>query len=314
MKTILKLFEDNDKISELLRDKNLQTINLMTVNGESIGGNKRKVFFDKVNSLIEFSNQEKGTLLVRGENRKNLMKKLNSNDPEFELLFLIGDKAKNYIREKVKPGHPIQDIHSANREVAEWIFDKYSSINNGPYDSDSFTIKNKAKFINHVSVDQELIDYYLYGLQTKDSELLVNFVSSSTKPDVALHTGSNDKIIILFWISKNSNDLYISRKKIGFLLKKIKNRSLPELNDSFYPVEDEYAIKGAIFPHFILCAFDLKNECIIINPWLYKEKHDWKENGLQVDQSNFLDFAKTTNYSKVIYLWSDGNIKNENVS
>ena len=302
---IEKLFEKNIKIGEILSKENLDKIGLKTEKCSDIGVNKRIVFYNKIDDLLKYSAKNKATLLLRGEDRENLKKHLNSNYPEYELIFQVGTKAKNYIKEKVKPKHPIKNIHCANKTVAEWIFKKYSSFKNGPFDKNYFITGNKADFVSKVKANQSLIDYYLFGLHSESSENLVNYVSSTPIPEVALHDASNEKMIILFWVNENRGGLYFNKAKLILNEKIIKKIGLPLINDSFYPEENEYAIKGAIFPHFIIGLFDLSINSFIVNPWLFVDKVDWKEDGFDVDQSSFNDYIKSTNYEKTIHLWNN---------
>ena len=114
-------------------------------------------------------------------------------------------------------------------------------------------------------------------------------------------------MIILFWVNENKGGLYFNKKKLIRNENKIKKLGLPKINESFHPEENEYAIKGAIFPHFIIGLFDLSCDSFIINPWLFKDndKSDWQEDGFLVDQNLFNDYIKSTNYEKTIHLWND---------
>lgn len=304
-KLIEKLFEENIKIEEILSKENLDKIELKTEDNSDIDSNKRIIFYNKIDDLLKYASKNKATLLLRGEDRDNLKKHLNSNYPEYELIFQVGIKAKNYIKDKVKPNHPIKNIHSANKTTAKWIFEKYSSFKNGAFDKDYFITGNKAAFVSKVEASQSLIDYYLFGLHTESSENLVNYISSTPIPEVALHDASNEKMIILFWVNENKRDLYFNKEKLISNEEVLKKIGLPLIKDSFYPEENEYAIKGAIFPHFIIGLFDLNSNSLIVNPWLFADKVDWKEDGFDVNQSSFNDFIKSTNYKKTIYLWNN---------
>lgn len=302
---IEKLFEENTKISEILSKENLDKIVLKSENSSYIDSNKKIIFYKKIEELLTYESKNKVTLLLRAEDRKNLKKDLKSSYPEKELIFQVGTKAKNYIKDKVKPNHPIKNIRSANAKVAGWIFDKYLSYKNGPFNKDYFISDNKVDFVSKIKKRQNLIDYYLFGLHTKCSDNLVNYVSSTPIPEVALHFAANDKMIILFWVNENQGSLYFNKEKLIANEGIIKKLGLPKIKDSFYPKQNEYAIKGAIFPHFIIGWFDLRCDSFIINPCLFIDKIDWQEDGFQVDQTSFNDYIKSTNYEKTIHLWND---------
>jgi hypothetical protein len=158
--------------------------------------------------------------------------------------------------------HLIKIITEIGHETAEWIFDKYAEIRDGPGPIDLSYFKdltNKEQFVKQVQGKGEIIDYHLFGIHTLKSKSLVNFISSTQSPKVSLHNFQND-LIILFWIIKASAHLYVSREKVKEKESKIIKLGLPVLKDSFSPDEMEISVKGFIPPHYILGVFDLNDK------------------------------------------------------
>ncbi|HMX49332.1 MAG TPA: hypothetical protein PKI42_10750 [Cyclobacteriaceae bacterium] len=264
---------------------------------------EKEIVSKKIALLI---NDEQCNLLLRGLRKstvkKTLISKLNSNDSLYDGLFLVGDKAKNFLRESESIPHPMKLIGSLGVETAQWIFDCYGKLTNGPIDLAFFrNDKNKKAFADNVKNDEELTDYYLFGLHTHNSDSLVNFVSTTSSPRVARNNEVSDKLVLFLWIPTNFM-LFISLDKLRKLKSKVEGKSLPVLADSFYPEEKEFAFKGFILPHMIIGVHDLQENELILNPALLKDKVDWREEGFEIDQSNFRTFIRQTKYKRFLTL------------
>ncbi|HEY8661379.1 MAG TPA: hypothetical protein VIL78_20255 [Hanamia sp.] len=270
----------------------------------------------KINDSIGNSNTNL-TLLLRGINKSklktNLIDKLNSNDSLYDGLFLVGDKAKKFLEKNHEIPHPIKNIHSASDDTASWIFDLYGKLLVAPIDLTYFKNQNnKTAFIKATSKNQNLIDYYLFGLHTNNSDTMVNFVSTTSSPKVALHNQTIGKLIIFLWLPQNYN-LYINVDKLRIYKEKVAQLRLPILNDSFFSDEREVSFKGCILPHFILAIHDLEEGALILNPALIEDKANWIDDGMNVNQENFSAFIKTTKYKRFLLLTSDHRLEEKNV-
>lgn len=277
---------------------------------------ERSTALKKVTELLN-KKTRKPLVLLRGINKhalaRKLIEKLNSNDSLYDGLFLVGDKAKNFLQKSDAIPHPIKRISSIGADTAAWIFKVYSSLANGPIDLSFFRdLGNKSKFELTVKNDQDLIDYYLFGLHTENSDRLVNFVSTTSSPEVALHNHEVKKIVIFLWLPKSYN-FYIDYKKLKILSLKVKRNKLPVLKESFYPAEKEYSFKGFILPHYILAIHDLDENALILNPALTKNKSDWIEDGLEVNQQKFDEFIKSTAYKRFLVLTKDYDLVEKNI-
>jgi hypothetical protein len=170
---------------------------------EKCNESEEKKFKEYLHLLI---NQEKAKLLFRGTKivdlKSKLDHKLNSNNSLFDGLFLVGDKAKNYLEKGEDIPHQIKEIDSVGVDVGEWIFGEYLNIPTKMVETDYFKIEtNQTKFANALKGDRSLIDYYLVGLHKWNSDILVNFVSTTASSDQALSNGND--LIILLWLAES---------------------------------------------------------------------------------------------------------------
>ncbi|MCJ8163528.1 hypothetical protein MKJ04_01655 [Pontibacter sp. E15-1] len=269
----------------------------------------RRIALDKIRRFLNYDDNE-ALLLLRGikksKLRDNLNAKLNSNDSLYDGLFLVGDKAKNFLHESGKTGNPLKNININNTKIAKWIFDNYSELNselnNAPIDLTYFkNVNNKNIFSKTLKFNKDIFDYYFYGLQTYESNRLVNYVSTTLSPQTALWNEKSNKLIVFLWLP-NTYNLYMSVSKLDEYKEKITKLKLPVLSNSFHPKEEEFSLKGFIPPHFIICVHDLDEQAIILNPALLVDKDNWIEDGLHVDQSDFSEFIKTTHYKRYLQL------------
>lgn len=256
----------------------------------------------KLKCLIEEENE----ILLRGisksKTREKLVSKLNSNDSLYDGLFLVGDKAKNFLIKSDDIPHPIKIISSVGQETATWIFETYQDLTEVPIDITFFKENsNKLKFVNRIKNNEMLIDYYLFGLHTQSSDNLVNFVSTTLAPEIAINNQVTDKLIIFLWIP-NDYAQYISTVKLQELKPLIEIKKLPLLSDSFYPLEKEFSFKGFILPHLIIGVHNIEENEFVFNPALLNEKTNWINDGLNIDQSNFASFIKQTKYKRFLVL------------
>ena len=286
---------------------------LISANPEEIDCLKLKIL-----SVLDHENKYNCKLLVRGTKKeiltKRLVSKLNSNDSLYDGIFLVGEKAKNYLHKCSEINHPIKIITDTGNEVVSWIFDTYSQIPPGQetINTEYFKEKkNKQKFINKINNNQSFTDYYLYGIHTWDSGNMVNFVSATTEPEVSFCC--NNDLIIIFWLNQSYSRFSMSKSQLEEQAGTIKKLKLPLLKDSFYPGESEVSMKGFILPHYILGVYDKSESYFVPNPQIFMQKDDWKENGFDVNQLNFEDFIKNTQYKRFLSLNDGEFFKEKNV-
>lgn len=271
---------------------------------------------EKFIEYLELINQDKAKLLLRGTKieylKFKLGTKLNSNNILFDGLFLVGDKAKNYLEKVEDIPHPIRVIDSVGVDVCNWIFEEYSNLPIEKIKTDYFKNDiNLIKFVNAIKDDRSLIDYYLVGLHKWNSDILVNFVSTTTSFDQAL-SHEND-IIILLWLAESYSNHGIGESTLTAKLKKISTKGLPHFVD-FFESEYEYSFKGFILPHFILGALSVSENIFIVNPALLENVNmNWIENGFEINDERFFEFIKTTKYKRFLTLYDNEVFKEKNI-
>ncbi|GAA3934324.1 hypothetical protein GO495_29820 [Chitinophaga oryziterrae] len=304
--SIFELIKKSDSIQEFLVGVSAsEYVYAIDSRFDPLSLEDRELIASKMNQLMQSVLKKECVLLLRGEKKTNLerklISKLNSNDSLYDGLFLVGDKAKNYLEKVSFIPHAIKRITDVGRDVVEWIFEEYSNINDKVIDSEYFRNEsNKMDFVSKLENNHELIDYYLFGLHTFNSDLLVNFVSTTTIPKVAIDY--NNDLIIIAWLSNKHKHLSVNKNSLVEQCEKIMAFALPPLKDSFHPTENEYAIKGFLPAHYILGAIDVKANLIVFNPEALNLKADWIADGFDINQLSFDKFIKTTNYKRSLML------------
>lgn len=292
--------------------KKINQFKIKQVDSSGLSGAKTSEIIsikDGISKLLEGVENNKCKLICRGEKKERIKDKfqdrLNSNDSLFDGLFLVGDKAKNYLNKASDIPHPINNINDSKENVCNWIFDFYSQQTSTKIvDLDYFkTPENKQKFASSLRENKELIDCYLFEIHTINSDSLVNYVSGTTDLSVA-QSMSND-LIIIYWTNDNNNHLSIDKYALEERKLSFEKHKLPPVSDSNYPLESEVALKGCIFPHYIFGVYDSTENAFIPNPALLNVDYDWIENGFSINQENFVAFIKSTRYKRFLTLVND---------
>lgn len=151
-----------------------------------------------------------------------------------------------------------------------------------------------------------------------------NFVSTTTSLEVA-DIFTND-VSVYGWIPKISvrSQTKNQVKTIECII--VKNKSdildlgFPFCDTPIYPEQKEILLRCGMLPHFII-GFKIKNS-FYVNPAIFSSMNDMEESnsfkklcafkrdlitsGLSIDQSNFEDFCRKTNFKR--YYTYDGEI------
>lgn len=93
---------------------------------EKTNKKQKNIIIKKINLLIKEIKGGNHKLLARSECKSNIKKKLGFDEHYSNLLFSIGDKAKNYYKDEIRPytESPVSDINDYSKEVINWIFDE----------------------------------------------------------------------------------------------------------------------------------------------------------------------------------------------
>lgn len=275
-----------------------------------------KKFWQYIDLITQAEDNKEVQILFRGTKlqilKSKLVSKLNSNNSLFDGLFLVGEKAKNYLKKEKKIPHPIKVINSTGQNIAEWIFDEYKSLDSEIIGTKYFQDDlNRRLFAKEIKKNTLLIDYYLKGLHTWNSDLLVNFVSATSNFNVASSNGND--MIILLWMSKDYSKHVLVSSSLKQQEKVLNTKKLPVIK-TLFKEEQEYSFKGFILPHYILGAYKQNENKLIINPaLLVKDNLDWIQNGFEIDNEKFSDFIKTTRYERFLTLHDNEKFEEKNV-
>lgn len=316
---------------------------------------KRKqlqVVWDK---LIPAYEENQFRIVFRGENKKNLEKKLFRPDEDYHpgkmynRLFYFGEKAKHYFKYNTdnqgqKPNY-LQHIRDTSDTTYIFIFDQINKIFTGFYEFSQgnrqaiskfkesepkfsnffFSTNKKERFIeiiNEKVTDQikkeKLRDYYLYLLHTFGSsqQLATNlsfFVSTSEDEDEAKYFAlSQEKkkrsVVFVYMVPEPLYKYGVSRSVLNSLYEEYRDTGIPLYKTELYDSK-EIAIKGALFPHYILGLQDLKNDIFIVNPHVFKQPSsrlvEIPLRGLEIEQNDFDQMINDTGYTGYVRRLND---------
>ena len=277
-------------------------------------------------SFIRFVKQLKSSkkiqFIYRGES--NLYEQYNSGIENISVLsqhiFILGEKGRLFVEDKLKKYDNSFDFiwEQFNQKVCKLKFKCENTIKHvGDFLENSREIKqyfldesNKTNFINYKGLPEDkrikVSDYYLALLHTigKSGNSRSYFLSSSRNISIA-EEFKNNGIILYGWVpKKHLKNKTIEHKDIEEHESFIKSIGLPIYNIPVYPEQKEICLKCGLLPHYIL-GFQHDNK-FYINPSTLKP---WKENipynGLDIDQSLFIEKFKDSNY-KQSFIFCDG--------
>jgi hypothetical protein len=259
-------------------------------------------------------------------------------------LFYVGDKAKNFFETsklKLENREYLKSINDISRGTFNFIFKQlHKFITTEPSEKDVKILKylerlkqdqpafieffskesNSCKFVECLcdldqAREQEMVrDYYLYFLHTRHSGGNSLFVSTSLDQCMAVNfalcrekSRKRRSIVLYYFVpqpfSKHGVNLSIA-KEAQLICERIE---LPILKSELYPKQREFAVKGALFPHYIFGYSDLENDYDVVNPHLFKQPESCLENisedGFLIDQIKFEKVITETGYSGFVTRW-----------
>ena len=303
----------------------------------SLSSCEMETFKNLCNHLNLSQSSKKVQIVYRGESKENLSNKLNEQygtQKFFEYLFVIGEKAKYFwsqTRTSLENLNYLKSIEDTDNETFKFIFNEFNSIlvrgNSNIFENrarrlDEFketqpdfisffsNVRNLKKFLkktNGVDNKIQLRDYYLYLLHTFNLDKISFFVSTSFKRKVARRFAherfapSKKGIIFYYFLPEPIYRYGVSSSSLQVGQSLWTSQGLPIYTQNFYPKQYEVAVKGALFPHFILGLFDLESDSFVVNPHVFKQEDQHvpliPQQGFFIDQENFDDTIKETGYS-----------------
>ena len=166
--------------------------------------------------------------------------------------------------------------------------------------------------------------YYLSMAHTINShsyKMVSSFVSATTKANVAAEF--IDDICIYGWVPREAVGINSTQyRTIDYVITKcepvVKRSGMPCCNTPVYPDQKEISLRCGFLPHFII-GFKVKNN-FYVNPAVFssmeklqsmatfKQLCNYKSRllryGLEIDQTNFEEFCRLTNFKR--YYTYDG--------
>jgi hypothetical protein len=227
----------------------------------------------------------------------------------------ISNETFEFIFEKIHliATYSLHDITTRQKEV----IDKFSSNSMHQEFVTFFQSRENQSFfveqIEHIADPYErerVRDYYLYLLHTFGGKGVGNmsfFVSTSTDKETAEYfaiagdTRKRQCVTFVYFIPKPSDKHSLSYYSIDRFHKRYQYTGLPLYHKTFYPRQKEVAIKGALFPHYILGFYNPEHKCFVVNPHIFNQSDLALRyvpiSGFQIDQSSFDELIKETGYT-----------------
>lgn len=254
-------------------------------------------------------------ILFRGE------KEFDYGAENIPLIFKLGSKPHtSYIKNKqdLQKRGCLKSIDDISEGTFEWIFDKITKalkvkslrkistkdsrmlefIQKEQAFIDYFNSTKKEKFIESINIasarfNKLLIrNFYLYLLHTHGKTIinkgLTFFSSTSTDFETAKYF-SNGGMVIICWIPKPFELCGISIQEVKEIGAHLSSFNLPSYSSDIFHEQNEFALLGGIFPQFIIGYKLIKDDSIILNPYLFEQENLNKnmiQNGLDIDQSD----------------------------
>ncbi|WP_112478901.1 hypothetical protein [Vibrio variabilis] len=274
-------------------------------------------------------------LLYRGEEQRNVNRRLFSDQSDFvsgkmyERAFYFGEKARHFFIDRFDVDRSfLTGINDCSEETLGFIFDRISNVLNSPErrsrvqenTSEKFreffgTPSNKRMFverINDTDNSQSKLnarDYYLYWLHIAGSPGIrteTPLVSTSVDRKVArefskVERNPKEKFIFHYFIPKPFHAHAIAPWVSEHHQRIVTGCGLPTYKSlGLYPRQREVAVKGALFPHFIIGIELVSEKRFVVNSQLFNvDFADFEQvsrQGFPIDQRDFSERVFNTGY------------------
>lgn len=254
--------------------------------------------------------------IYRGDSLQNLCEKLNvfynqedtSISTILERLFIVGEKSKrfysgdenfeidntdDYVFEKIMKY--FKDSLKDRNQNTVTFFERNLEFKN--FFSNRYNKTPFLEILKRADVREKLAirNYYLTllhqlaGINYRNKS---HFVSTSSDYNIAekfsKSSGTKDRIILHCW-QPIKMEISVARKY-----------NLPTYTLGPYHYQKEFSILGGILPHFIAGVEFTKSKEFYTNPNIFKQdiSNETFLFGLDIDQTNFEDILRLTNYKK----------------
>ncbi len=280
-----KLFDLEDSITLLSKMWELESTIYRLPMGQPLSDIDLVKLKQMGEELIDKSKVGEVKILLRGEEKSLLEGKLNSNDPLYDLIFYFGEKAKKF--------YETTFTEFSNETVAK-LFDQLKPLHDFFKDEEHLKI-----FQDTIEKRPDLFEYYRVILHRTKKPQGSTYLSSTSSPDVARHERAKGKVVLLFWATKRNEETgkRYCNDKLRALGKKAAELGLIDFQAGKFHEEEETSVMHGILPHFIFCVFDFDKSEVVFNPKVLEINNSWLEDGFEVDQSDFEERIRMTNYN-----------------
>jgi len=301
-----------------------------------ISGTSKGLVLHILSKIYKSLNHEQLLVTFRGDNKVALGKRLSYDEETtqveaYRTLFYLGEKSKHFYRtdaSSLKRLKHFRCIQDASEKTFSYMFTRISSVmrNNksaslnqkGRLDNfiknnqlfvDFFKEHNRTHFIETCTKNPNdrvcLRDYYLYLLHTLGrlggiSDLSF-FVSTSRDYQQALKfTNKSSPIVFLYFITYPFAEFGLDLNTVEELCTKVTEMGLPAYTYDVFPNQKEFAVKGGLFPHFLLGVLEPDERRLVLNYHLFEDDNSDIDftlaQGLRVNQSSFIGLLRSSGY------------------
>lgn len=197
----------------------------------------------------------------------------------------------------------IQDFLYNNSKFVEFI---ETTNSEDFYDS---SIAHKS--LNFKTTYRDYLFYFLHTISAPEYKCRSVLISTTMKEFKARDFATQRGLIYTYLLPEPRKDYAVRHGGHNEILEFAKKYQVPMPTVSFFPSQEEYSIKRALFPNQIISIYDINQDTYLLNPQFnHQTVVSILENGFQINQDNFEDVFRRTNYAyygEVI----DGKFENE---
>lgn len=313
----------------------LSNFRLLCSNGDELAQDELNKLFEFYNMMSGSLNSR---FIFRGESNRNLMRQFNvdTRTPNVlsECLFMTGEKGRICWSET--EGISPDDVSTENflricTSLAKYIDEGLKAGGNRTKRIKAFCEK-EVKFYDGIKKGETFVEvyeelkpevklkvnlYYLaiaHTIGDKEYREISGYISTTTNAVIA-NRFTHDACIF-GWVPQNIWKLKARKRMIDYVdtnrMSEMQSTGLPYCESAVFPNQEEIAIRCGLLPHFIIGYAVEQN--FYVNPAIFnaidrmhemgtfREKLSYKRriqlHGLEINQENFEEFCKRTNFKK----------------
>jgi hypothetical protein len=261
---------------------------------------------DKIDKVLECAHQEKNIIfLFRGESKALFWTKSGTEldqteDPYYDRFFVIGSKAKAYLKEKDSEFIELRQFGGDAK--TEYIFNALNRLSEKDEYKDILAYFNDVTRVEDFRAKMREIDVHEHRLTIENFFLAFIHTLSSDPEDINAHSVlisssrrfeiarafSHEGYIIAFWLRNPIQQQAIDYYNIQEYSRLLVSKGFPFIDTVNFPDESEVTIFSAIFPHNIFYVYDVSKEIFVFNPYILEtDPQEVVARGINIDQGEF---------------------------